>query len=330
MTMSTGGEELIISMERFASQLKSVDCSQDMMMSFNSQDSYSSAVASWDWVNFSENRTFIMIANYPGCGAANSRQPWVVSNVAYDPVNLAVHLNATEKTWQEVAHTYSLDFGRYSPPTSTKNKRQFSGDKQISLDLGATLPADLTSGIGGAANGLSIACNSCGTQGKITLDGHIESSWFQITVFTISAKPVGLQADLNLALTVTSENLAYSWKPDPITFFTIPIGGFSIPELITVGPSLEIGAGLALSGAKGSATISSTIKAVIPDSSIAQVSLVGNKGSTFSGWAPQFETGPLKVDAQLSATAEVYGQASLEIGVSVLGNTYMHSRNSPY
>lgn len=294
-----------------------------MMMSFKSQDSYSSAVASWDWVNFSENRTFIMIANYPGCGAANSRQPWVVSSAAYDPANLAVHLNATKKTWTEVAHTYSLDFGRYGPPTSTKNRRQFSGDKQISLDLGATLPVDLTSGFGDASDGLSITCKACGTQGKVTLDGHIESSWFQITVFTLTAKPVGLQADLNLALTVTSENLAYSWKPDPITFFTIGIGGFSIPELITVGPSLEIGAGVALSGAKGSATISSTIKAVIPDSSIAQVRLAGDKGATFSGWGPQFSAGPLKVDAQLFATAEVFAQAKLGIGVTILGNDFI-------
>lgn len=108
-------------MERFASQLKDVYCSQDMMMSFKSKNSYSSAVASWNWVNFNENRTFIMVANYPGCGAANSRQPWVVSNAAYGPDNLAVHLNATKKTWKEVAHTYSLDFGRYSPPTSTNS-----------------------------------------------------------------------------------------------------------------------------------------------------------------------------------------------------------------
>jgi hypothetical protein len=323
MTMSTGGEELIISMERFADQLKDVSCNQDMVMSFKSKDSYSTAVASWDWVNFSKNRTFIMVANYPGCGAADSRQPWVVSNAAYDAENLAVHLNATKKTWKEVAHTYSLDFGRYSPPTSRKNRRQFNGDKQISLDLGATLPIDLTSGYGGAANGLSIACKACGTQGKITLDGHIETSWFQITVFTLTAKPVGLQADLNLALTVTSEDLDYSWKPDPITFFTIPIGGFSIPELITVGPNLAIGGGLALSGAKGSATISSTIKAVIPDSSIAQVRLAGNKGATFSGWEPQFSAGPLHVDTQLFATAEVFAQAKLGIGVTILGKVCM-------
>ena len=158
---------------------------------------------------------------------------------------------------------------------------------------------------------------------------HIETSWFQITIFTLTAKPVGLQGDLNLALTVTSENLAYSWKPDPITFFTIPIGGFSIPELITVGPSLEIGTGLALSGAKGSAIISSTIKAVIPDSPTAQVRLAGNKGATFSGWEPQFEAGPLNVDAQLFTNAEVFAVAKLGIGVTILGNACILLYASP-
>jgi hypothetical protein len=97
MTMFTGEEELVISMERFASELKAVNCSSNMMVVFKSNASYSSAIDSWEWVNFNENRTFIIIANYPGCGAEKSHQPWVVSSVAYDPTYLAVHLNATKK-----------------------------------------------------------------------------------------------------------------------------------------------------------------------------------------------------------------------------------------
>src|SRR5580700_8697270 len=65
MTMFTGDEELVISMERFASELKAVNCSNNMMMAFKSNASYSSAINSWEWVNFNENRTFIIIANYP-------------------------------------------------------------------------------------------------------------------------------------------------------------------------------------------------------------------------------------------------------------------------
>lgn len=319
--MSTGEEELIISMERFASVLKNVNCSQDMMLAFKSNDSYSSAVASWDWVNFNENRTFIMIANYPGCGTAKSRQPWVVSNAAYDPANLVVHLNATEKTWKEVAHTYSLDFGRYGPPASTNSRRQFNGNKQVSIDLNHELPNSLSAGLGDSdkVNSVSLACNKCGTKGQLVLDGHIESAWFQVTVFTLTAQPVGVEADINLALTFTNDNPEFWWKPNPWTILSIPVGGFSIPELIEVGPMLNIGVGISLSAAKCSATISQSVKAVIPDSSIAQVSLAGNKGATFSGWAPQFEVGAPKVDFNVSATAEAYGQLALAVGITILG-----------
>jgi hypothetical protein len=45
MTMSTGEEELIISMERFASVLKDVS-SHDMILAFRPNDSYPNAVAS--------------------------------------------------------------------------------------------------------------------------------------------------------------------------------------------------------------------------------------------------------------------------------------------
>jgi hypothetical protein len=315
MTMATGEEELIISMERFADQLKSVNCSQDMMMAFKSNASYSSAVASWDWVNFNENRTFIMIANYPGCGIENSRQPWVVTSAAYDPANLVVHLNATKQTWAQVAHTYSLDFGRYNPAAFGNSRRQFSGSKQITLDLAATLPVDLSS----SYRGIGITCHACGTRGKLSIEGHIESSWFKVTVFTITAKPSGVEADLNLALSLTGSDPNFSWKPDPITFVTIPLGGFSIPELLTLGPDLQLGAGMAIDGLKGSATISSSVKVVIPDSSIAQVRLAGNKGATFSGWYPQFSAGPLSITSQLMATAEVFGQAKVGLALELLG-----------
>src|SRR5450432_22395 len=142
MTLNTADDEMVVSMERFAQNLKAVNCSQSMMMSFKSNASYQQAVHSWDWVNFNENRTFILIANAPGCGAARSRQPWTVNWAEYDPEHLTVHLNATKKTWKEVAHTYSMDFGVYAPASSSNSSlsRRLSFNKQINLDLTAALP----------------------------------------------------------------------------------------------------------------------------------------------------------------------------------------------
>jgi hypothetical protein len=319
MTMFTGDEELIISMERFASELKAVNCSNNMMMAFKSNASYSSAINSWEWVNFNENRTFILIANYPGCGAEKSRQPWVVSSVAYDPAHLVVHLNATKKSWKEVAHTFHLDFGKYSPASLSNKHRRFGFDKQVSLDLAATLPVDLV----GSFKGVSITCKSCGTKGTLTLAGHIEYSWFSLSAFTLSAQPKAVELALNLNLALSGSDPAFSWKPDPVTFATIPLGGFSIPDLLTLGPNLQLGAGIAIDGLKGTATLASAFKAVIPDTSIAEVRLAGNKGATFSGWVPEFSVSPPTLSATISSTAEVFGQAKVGVALELLGNDHI-------
>jgi hypothetical protein len=320
MTIFTGEEELIISMERFSQQLSAVNCSQNMVMSFNSNTSYQSAIQSWDWVNFNEQRTFIMIANYPGCGADNSRQPWVVSNVDYDPTHLTVHLNATKKEWTEVAHTYNLDFGKYSSPTPSKARRM-SFDKQINLDLTATLPASFTTSIGIVPDlNVDVTCSNCGTKGTLTLAGHVETSWWNVQTFTVTANPTGVQMDLNLAISASAVDPMLSFNPAPWDFFTLPLGGFEIPGLVTLGPELTLGAGFGITGVKGTATLSTSITGTIPDSSTAVINVLGdNQGATYSGWVPVWTAGPMDVSEKVSSSIEVFGDAKVGIALQVLG-----------
>ncbi len=318
--MFTGDEELIISMERFAPQLKAVNCSQNMIMSFKANSSYQSAIQSWDWVNFNEQRTFIMIANYPGCGADNLRQPWVVSNADYDHRHLTVHLNATKKEWTEVAHTYNLDFGKYSTPISRKARRM-NFNKQINLDLTATLPASFTTSVDIIPNlNVGVTCSNCGTRGTITLAGHVETSWFKIKNFTVSANPTGVEMDLNLGISVSATDPALSFNPAPWDFFTIPLGGFEIPGLVTLGPELTLGAGFGITGVEGTATLSTSVTGKIPDSSTAELNVFGdNKGATFSGWIPVWTVGPLDVSEKVSSSIDVFGNAKVGVALEVVG-----------
>jgi hypothetical protein len=323
MTMFTGDEELIVSMERFAQELKAVNCSQNMMMSFKSNSSYQSAIQSWDWVNFNEQRTFIMIANYPGCGADNTRQPWVVSNVDYDPKHLIVHLNATKKEWTEVAHTYNLDFGQYSAPASSKARRM-SFDKQVNLDLTAILPASFTTSVDIVPNlNVGVTCSNCGTKGTLTLAGHVETSWWDVQTFTITANPTGVQMDLNLGISVSATDPALSFNPAPWDFFTLPLGGFEIPELVTLGPELTLGAGFGIAGVTGTATISTSITGTIPDSSTAVINVLGdNRGATYSGWVPVWSAGPMDVSEKISSSIEVFGNAKVGVALEVIGKQH--------
>jgi hypothetical protein len=260
-----------------------------------------------------------MIANYPGCGAEQSRQPWVVSNVDYDPKHLIVHLNATKKEWTDVAHTYNLDFGQYSPPASSKTRR-WGMDKQINLDLTSTFPAAFTTSVDITSNlNVGVTCNKCGTKGTLTLAGHVEMSWWDLKAFTVTANPTGVQMDLNLAISVAATDPALKFEPPPWNFFTIPLGGFSIPGLVDLGPELTLGAGFGITGVQGKATISTSITGTIPDSSTAEINLVGNKGGSASGWVPEWSAGPLDISETVSSSIDVFGLAKIGIALTVVG-----------
>jgi hypothetical protein len=164
-------------MERFAGELKSVDCSSNMMMTFISNSTFQTAIASWSWVNFNEKRTFILIANYAGCSPDNARQPWLVSDVDYDFSNLVAHLNATQKSWPEIAHTFSLDFGKYQPSPPVSQKRSVIDVTQsFSIDLNYPLPQALlpdtamSDYLPDSVLGdfdFEIDCDGCGSKGSL-------------------------------------------------------------------------------------------------------------------------------------------------------------------
>lgn len=115
MTLGTGEEQLVISMDRFKDHLTAVDCSDEMFLTFTSNATYQDAIDDWEWVNFNEKRTFILIADYKGCGEEFSRDPWVVQKVRYDDPKLTVHLSAVRKDWKELGTGFELDFGKFAP-----------------------------------------------------------------------------------------------------------------------------------------------------------------------------------------------------------------------
>lgn len=329
MTMDTGDDELIISMERFASQLESVNCTEEYMaMTFTSNVTYEHAINSWEWVNANNNRTFIMIANHAGCGKDKSRSPWLVSNVYYEPSNLTVTLNSTKKTWEETAHSYALDFGHYAPPAPAAVQqngslaKRWTFDKSFPLDLTHQLPSDMFGAINTGDFNLAVSCPDCGTKGQLVLAGHVEVKFFGgLKSFTVSATPHGIAAALNLKVKVGG-TLPMGGFSQTINLATLDLGGFSIPGILTLGPTFNIDAGFGLSSLTGSATFSTGISASIPDDSVAEVDLTGNKASDISGWTPAFVTQPLTVDAQIAVGMDVYTKLSIAASLLVLGNGF--------
>jgi hypothetical protein len=90
MIVYTKQDEQILDMDLFAWDLKSVNCSETMTLQFKHDLIFKAAQASWEWVNFNGVRTFVLVADWKGCGAQRSRDPWVVSNAQFDSANLTM------------------------------------------------------------------------------------------------------------------------------------------------------------------------------------------------------------------------------------------------
>jgi hypothetical protein len=326
LTLKTGDEELVISMERFASELKSVDCGSNMVMTFTSNSTFQNAITSWSWVNFNEQRTFILIANYAGCSPDNARQPWVVSSVDYDLAHFVVHLNATQKSWPEIARTFSLDFGKYKPPAGRK-RDIIDVTQSFSIDLNYPLPQALLPDTSMSdylpdsflSNfDFEIDCDSCGSRGTLELQGHIESDiWNGISDFTLTVIPHGIEAVLDLKViatgTVPTGSWGHQWQ-----LFTIGIPALSIPDVLELGPNLDFSAGFNITKLSGSVSLEAGVTGAIPDTARAEIDLVQKTSLDIHGWTPVFTPIPFNLDLEVDLDFELYVAIAVQISLEAM------------
>lgn len=323
MVLWTGQDRLILDMAKFGWELKTVNCTENMMVQFRHNISFQAAKKQWDWVNFNGMRSFVMIADHIKCGRDWSPNPWLVSTVRFDPSTLKVFMEAEKKTWKNITRSYAMDFGEVQ--TGRKRLLDFNLDKAFTLDLASTFPSKIiaknwTSGNTKASFGVS--CVDCGTSGQLVFAGHIEGSAFGgIDKFMVSATPVGLQAALNLE--VAFEGIyKFTNNKEEFDLLTIPLPyGWTIPGVLTFGPNAKVIAGYSLDSIQGSATVTTGVAAKIPDDSLAKVDLFGKKKLDVHGWIPTFETKPLEIQAEITAGASLYTKLAVAVSIEVLGKS---------
>lgn len=323
--MGTKDDELVISMERFASSLKAVSCTSDMTMTFISNETFQAAIEEWSWVNFKDNRTFILIANYEGCGPARSRKPWLVSSVSYDDAAFKVYLNATQKTWTEVAHTYELDWGRFSPHNTTNSNRRslLNWNPSFSVNLNHKFPTDFFAAKKFGKVTFNIDCNECETTGTFHFAGHIASDIFNgLSAFSVSAVPNGVSLDFPLKIKASGSLLPIGKYSEAFNLAAVGIPGFTIDEVLKVGPNINFDAGFNLTSFKGAVTVGTGFTASLSNNAIAEVDLFGRKALDISGWEPKISPKPLDVSVAVGFGLELYIQTSVEISLDCLGKFF--------
>jgi hypothetical protein len=323
-----GDHENILSMEKFSGMLKSVDCTpQGVTFQFKDRAAFAYAQRVWDWVNGADNHTFVMVVSAGDCGAEKNqhRQPYVVSNIAYDESHDTAYLNATAEDWKAIAHTYDLQVGHVPLPDDIGLwARDISQD--LSLPVTTSFPLSISVPIDDFTT--SLACSDCGTTGSISFELKVSMAAFVPTDVTIRMAPKGVSAKAQLTLTESGKIQGLkTWDSPPLV--TIPLDSITIPGgIVDIGPSLKVTFGIGFSDISGSASITSGVIVNLRDTAVLEIDLLNPSNNQFSGWAPSISPLPLTINSEISGGITAYFEESFDLTAQVLGESASpHPRN---
>jgi hypothetical protein len=321
--------ENIVSLQRFKSLLQTVNCTQESIdLKFKDGATLQYAKKTWDWVNTAKKHTFVLVADTKDCGWNDHRTPFSVTELWFDEKENAAHLTAKASTWQDAAHTYTLQVGSLENP-SPKSKRQLGGEnihRELSVGFDYKLPFPAFEFIGpilGYKTGVKMDCDDCKTHGRFEMGLHIEHTFGVPTKVLAALKPRGVGARMAPRLTITGNFtnttkslLERDWPP-------IPMDGVSIPGgVLSIEPELLFNAGVEMTPIQGSGSLSGGTMMTLADSEHVTVDLLGAFPYAQSKWEPKIIPRPLVLDSKLSGDVRMFGKGKLHINTKSFGQEY--------
>lgn len=322
MTVFSAGNERIISMERFKPMLKSVQCGEKTVLEFESREDFEYAIRAWDWVNEDETHSFILVADHPGCGPDDERQPFYIYDADYDEEKYTAHLYGDEKEWKDVARTFDLDFGRMTwqnpnaPTDLSKRFGEWGFDKGLDLDLSSDFSGNIYDGESDALD-FSVDCVGCGTSGSVEVTGSVTVDILDPQEVSLTVTPRGLRADMGVevhAKTGTNPfTISYS---KAVVEIPLPYS-ISLPKIGTIGFVLKEKVGISTKGNQAEADFEFGMGASVSDDAMLRVDLANSDNDEFSGWTPDFESKPFSITGDIKSDFTIYGQTTLGAQFSI-------------
>jgi hypothetical protein len=329
MTMHTAKGELVISMERFAHLLAGVKCGESTILTFKDKASFEYAIKAWNWVNEDETHSFILIADYAGCGPDDVRVPFYINNADYNEEKFTAYLYGEEIPWKQAAHTFDLDYGTATlVQTPGQISRRWGPDVTYSKDVSIDISHNLNSNIyshGSKSSGFLVRldCTDCGLKGKLTLGGRIKVDATSVSELSVSLTPQDVSASITLALHAEGKNGASINYEPTLAEIGIPGASFKIPGGIAeVGVFVEANFGFELGSWEGDATMTYGVTAAISNDARFKIDLANKNAVDFAGWKPHFSQKPFDINAKASVEASVYNAIALVAKVEVLDEGY--------
>jgi len=327
MTMSTANNELVISMERFKTLLKNVECGEKSVLAFKNKESFEFAIRAWNWVNEDETHSFILIADYAGCGPDEERVPYYIHNADYDEENFTAYLYGKEIPWDQAAHTFDLDYGTATlvqASSSSTITRRFGPDikynKDVTMGLNAGLNGNIfTAGTPSSDFYVKLDCTDCGLKGALVVAGRISVDLTDVKELSISLEPRDVSASLTLAMRAKGKLKKPLQYAPTLAELPIPGAGFKIPGVATLGLVVKANFGVGLKNWEGDATMTYGVTAAISNSATVKMDLANDGDAVqFSGWQPTFKQKPFGITAKAAVDASVFNAVAIAAKIEVV------------
>lgn len=285
----------------------SVDCSTESVnVTFDSAADFALATAAWG------SSAFVLFTNHLGdCDTENERGLYLVESFESDATTFSVIASSTKTTFNNDT-AEAMEIGWTKPASVGTTKRT----TEISETFAASLPAEsfaLSTTIDGITPSLSIEASGAELSGSFAMSGHATWTWykFAFTDFYIDvdlAVSAGLDVAVNASVAYDSD--VYTYSPG-----TLSISAFSIPGILTVGPTLAFSLGVEVA-VSGEVEIEANMTASITDGNV-HLDLVDSSLTTTSGWTPVY-TYSTNITAAVEAQVNPYVTVTAEIAVDFL------------
>ncbi|KAL7796772.1 hypothetical protein V8C37DRAFT_327830 [Trichoderma ceciliae] len=304
MTLKTAKGFRLLNALNFQDVVESVDCtSQDITMKFGSASSLQVARTAWNWVNQEASNTIIYVAEGDACAGDHGRQPFSVQSITYDAAANTAIMAATKAKWRDFADDASIRIT--GTPASGNGARDVG--KDVSIDVGHDFSGPIYSTTINGVN-LGISCSSCKTQGSLNADITLSlSHGFEASVTTQNSFGAAFQVSLTAGGSISSP-LSVS-----IPIASVPLAGFSIADVVDIGPQLTIVADASISGFSASATATVGVQAGLPDGSGFAL------GQSSPNIQPVITPFGLSMSGSVSVSAKVAPTITLDLAATFLG-----------
>ncbi|KAK1752327.1 hypothetical protein QBC47DRAFT_416792 [Echria macrotheca] len=169
-----------------------------------------------------------------------------------------------------------------------------------------------------SANGISVAarCKDCATTGSFDVRARFRAELFETKEAWLELATDGVTARAVVGLGVQG-NLTDKLAERSLTVFQAALAGVSIPELLTIGPTVSVRLGVELSQISAGINMVLGGTANIPKS-VSRLDFLSRGGSTATGWKPQFKADPVQADGMVEAKAVAFLRPAIGLEISVL------------